>query len=150
MVSIEYIAGFFDGEGFCTISKASAKSHSGSRYWLVASIANTHKGVMDEIQRTIGYGNVIFHKGDKGWKNHYRLTFYSAKALDFIRLIYPYTIVKKPEIELAVKYMDRDRSHHGPVRHPAEALMYQEECYTQMKALHGNKIHGHATITSTF
>jgi len=62
MVSLEYIAGFFDGEGFISIQKASHKSHSGSRYWLTASFCNTHKGVLEEIQKVIG-GNVIFHKG---------------------------------------------------------------------------------------
>jgi hypothetical protein len=35
-ISLQYITGFFDGEGFVTIQKASTGSHSHARYWFIA------------------------------------------------------------------------------------------------------------------
>ena len=142
MTSLEYIAGFFDGEGYVTISKASSKCHSGSEYWLVVSMANTHKGVLDEIQKLIG-GNVIFHKGDKGCKHHYRLTLYSKRAYEFLMLVYPYLIVKKREAEVAFRYHSRNRTHRGPKGLTLEQIGFQDLCYQEMRALHGNKIRLH-------
>lgn len=58
-LSYEYIAGFFDGEGYIAISKASPGGHSRSPYYLVCSMANTHPTILSEIQKTMG-GQVVY------------------------------------------------------------------------------------------
>ena len=147
MVSLEYIAGFFDGEGYIAIQKASERSHSGSEYWLIASMVNTHEGVLNEIQKVTG-GRVIFHKGQNGCKHHYRLTLYSTRAHAFLKLIHPYLIIKKQEAEIAFKYYERNKTHRGSMGLTQEQITFQELCYVEMKALHGSKIRLANVLTS--
>ena len=140
-ISLQYIAGFFDGEGFVTIQKASTGSHSHARYWLIVSMSNTHRRIIDEIQKMIGFGRVIFHKGDRGRKPHYRLTFYSRQAFIFLKLKYPYLVVKKREAEIAFKYYEKNhRLPHLRANLTVEQVDFQQECYLAIKNLHGNKI----------
>lgn len=136
---LAYIAGFFDGEGYVTISKASNRSKSGSRYWLIASFTNTHKGVLDEIQKVVG-GKVIFHQGNKGLTHHYRLTFYSRQANDLMKKITPYLIVKKPEAEIAIKYQNGIRQVGSGRGLTESELAFQDQCYQEIRSYHGNKM----------
>lgn len=139
MVSYEYIAGFFDGEGYIQIAKKAPNSHSGAPYWLTASMANTHKGVLEEIQKVIGNGKVIFHQGTNGWKTHYRLTFYTLQALNFIKLIEPYLIIKKEEARLAIEFAEHLKSRHYGLKLTEEELTVRHDYYLKMKSLKGNR-----------
>lgn len=140
MVLYEYIAGFFDGEGYCSIMKRSPGGHSRSPYWIIASMANTHKGVLDEIQKVFG-GKVIFHTGGTGRNHpHYRLTFYTQQAINFIRTIRPYLIIKQREADMIIEFADHllKPKHYG-FKLTDEELSIRHEFYLKMKNYHGNK-----------
>lgn len=141
MTSLEYIAGFFDGEGFISIQKASHRSHSGSRYWLIAAISNTNKYVLDEIQKVVG-GNVMMykHKFRDGIGYHYRLTFYSRKAYEFIKLIQPYLKVKREEADTAIAYQESLRPYGSRIPLTNDELCFQDKCYNDIKDRHGNRV----------
>jgi LAGLIDADG endonuclease len=142
MVSLEYIAGFFDGEGFISIQKASHKSHSGSRYWLIASITNIHKGVMEEIQKVVG-GKILFYNNNytqnKGCGYHHRLTLYSKQAYVFIQTVLPYLVVKKEQALIAIKYQESHRSCGSGRGLSVEELVFQEDCYNQLRLQRKNE-----------
>jgi len=138
MISYEYIAGFFDGEGYIQIAKKSPNSHSGAPYWLCASMANTHRGVLYEIQKTTG-GQVIFHKGGFQKKPHYRLTFYTLQALNFIKSIQPYLIIKREEVDLAIMFAEHLKSRHYGLRLTEKELEIRHDYYLKMKSLKGNR-----------
>lgn len=144
MLSYEYIAGFFDGEGHIRIGKKSPGGHSRSPYCLIASMANTHRGVLDEIQKVTG-GQVIFHKGTKAqWNPHYRLTFYTQQAYNFIKAVQPYLIVKREEADLAIAFIEHIKStsyyfNHGRTRMTAEMLAERHDYYLKMKSLKGSR-----------
>ena len=136
MVSYEYIAGFFDGEGHITISYDSKKNN----YFLVCSIANTNKQVLDEIQKVTG-GHVIFHKGSEHRHPHYRLSFYTKQAYDFIRAIHPHVIVKRMECDIALEFVKSLRpTGQNHYKLTAEELEFRERCKQQIMALHGNRM----------
>lgn len=143
MVSIEYIAGFFDGEGYIVITKAKHRRIEGAhRYWLTIQFTNTHKEVMEEIHKVVG-GSMIFHKGDKGLKPHYRVTLYCREAYGCLKLMLPYLIVKKKEAEWAIKFQESVRSwRSGGMLSPLTETEanFQEQCHLTIKLMHGGKI----------
>jgi hypothetical protein len=149
MVSYEYIAGFFDGEGYCSIMKRSPGGHSRSPYWVIASMTNTHKEVLDEIQQICG-GKVIFHHG--GYRHnrpHYRLTFYTQQAVNFIKAIRPYLVIKQIEADLVIAfddYMKQSSYYYGGMKMTEKELKIRDSYYIQMKALHGNRIGKRRTL----
>lgn len=139
MVSLEYVAGFFDGEGTVLIQKASAKSHSGARYWLVISLYNTHKGVMDKIQKVIG-GHVIFHAGGAVRKQHYRLALYTRQAYHLLKSLLPYLVVKKKQAEIAIAFAEyTTKFRYSGIRHNPEVIAFQDKCYAEIKRSHWNQ-----------
>ena len=141
MVSLEYIAGFFDGEGYIQIAKKSPGGHSRSPYWLMCSMANTHRGVLDEIQKVTG-GLVIFHKGTTGRNSpHYRLSFYTQQALTFLKAIQPYLVIKREEADLAVAFYEHNKASgfRGRVKMTEAELLIRHDYYLKMKAMKGNR-----------
>jgi hypothetical protein len=151
MVSYEYIAGFFDGEGYCSIMKRSPGGHSRSPYWVIASMANTHKGILDEIQKVCG-GNVTFHKGAKQKVPHYRLTFYTRNAINFLKAIRPFLVIKQVEADLTIAFDDYIQStsyyhHHGNNKMTEKELAVRHEYYLKMKNYHGSKVFTNFTLS---
>lgn len=140
MVSYEYIAGFFDGEGYIQIAKKAPNSKSGAPYWLVASMANTHRGVLDEIAKITG-GNVVFHNGVKRGQHHphYRLTFYSLQALTFLKVIQPYLIIKREEADLAIAFCEHLKSKHYGHKLTPEEMAIRHDYYVKMKIHKGSR-----------
>ena len=150
MVSYEYIAGFFDGEGYIQLGIRSPGGHSRSPYYLTISMANTHRGVLDEIQKMTG-GVVRFYPSKRlNVKSHYRLALYTRQALNFIKAVQPYLIVKKEEADLAIAFYEHIEStsyyfNHGCKKMTEKELKIRHEFWTKMRVLNGNqgKFHLH-------
>lgn len=140
VTSLQYIAGFFDGEGYIQIAKRSPGcGTSGSPYYLVCSMANTHRQVMDEIQKIVG-GRVIFHRGGKKqWKPHYRLTLWTQQALAFLKAVQPYLIVKREEADLAISFYECIKPYGSRVKLTDDDMAVRVDCYNKMKSLKGNR-----------
>jgi hypothetical protein len=95
-MSLEYLAGIIDGEGSLCISKHGSKK---SIYARVA-VVNTHQGLINTIHQQFG-GNVCFRKGRNAfWKTAYIWQISNRKAIDLLRLVHPFLIVKKLQAEL--------------------------------------------------
>jgi intein/homing endonuclease len=83
-----YLAGFFDGEG-CV--------HSQGQYVRI-TIGQRKSEVLYEIQRYLGMGSITSN-GPKGGE---RLTICGREnCKKFIKIVYPYSIVKKKELRVA-------------------------------------------------
>lgn len=136
MVSYEYIAGFFDGEGYVAFTKR----HKTNKIELVVSMANTHRQVMDEIQKVAG-SIVTFHKGYHGFMPHYRLTFCGRKALEFLIAIQPYSVVKREEIDLALEFIKIMKPRYSGLggKLTVDEIQEREDLYLKMKAMKGNR-----------
>jgi len=139
-VKWEYIAGFFDGEGFISIQKASPRTHSGARYWLIAAMVNTNKDVLEKISQVAG-GKVFFHREQKRDKPHYRITFYTRQAYDFLLKVRPHLIVKARQADVAIAFSEAVRQYrYCGVRHTEDIVRYQHECYEKIRQDHGSVI----------
>lgn len=95
LLSKEYIAGFFDGEGCITI-------HS-RNYQLRLLIGNTYINVLKNIQDTCG-GRIYRNEKKKYKKLSYVWETSSNNAISFLESILPYLIVKKEEALIALDF----------------------------------------------
>jgi DNA-binding transcriptional regulator WhiA len=86
-----YISGFFDGEG-CVHSPLNRGSPV-----VRMSITQKHPEVLVEIHNALGYGRLVHHRA-----GHWVLYIgCSDEVQHFIRLIYPWSKVKRRELKLA-------------------------------------------------
>lgn len=102
-MEIQYWAGLFDGEGSITLSKRSSKSNS--RY-LVLSLPNTHRPVLDLMQTDLG-GKVFLNRKPNLEKGHRGTSVWKAttdEAYQILQKLYPYLVIKKDEAEVAMHF----------------------------------------------
>lgn len=106
-VDLAYIAGIFDGEGCICLRRAKKKGVA-----LDISVVNTNEWLMQWLKFALG-GNFypVQKEGrrNKNWKPCWRWTISSNRALDCLKLLYPYLRLKKPQAELAIKFQEARR-----------------------------------------
>lgn len=129
-----YMAGLFDGEGCVTISRKKGDHYKrGYSYQLVATITNADKQVLER-----------FHKEFKGYfvkrksKNVWTLTFLCSKAITFLKVIYPYVLIKRKQMDIAFEF-DRFIHSLGAHHHTEEQLNKKDEFALRIKHLNSNK-----------
>lgn len=108
MISKEYIAGFFDGEGMVRLNKTNIKERS--YYSLQVVIVNTDLEPLIQIQEL--YGGTIAEriKGKSHHKTSYRWRATANDAERFLREIRPYTIVKNEQMDVALGFQESIRA----------------------------------------
>lgn len=141
---IIYAAGLFDGEGYVVINKTlrPKKGHS-PQYLLLMGITMTDLLPLELLKKNFG-GYLFAPK--KGW-NHlskrptYRWTMYAQKAVDFLKIIYPYVIIKKPQIKIAIKFQKHKNGIEGRRRTGVSGqltesiLSYRDNLFKKMRSL---------------
>ena len=109
MVSTEeaaYFAGLFDGEGSVGI-RCNTQGRQYYSYILRIAITNTHQGIIEQLQNKFA-GSIYFLKRySPAHRQAWYWDLYSRSAFDFLKIIYPYSIIKKPQIELAMKFQEQ-------------------------------------------
>ena len=104
MITKQWLAGFFDGEG--TVHLGFRKPNKQSRmtnpsYYLRISIAQKDKNILDEVQRFLGYGKVYL-------KAQGRCCYYECSCLlaqKFLIEMSPYLQCKKLQAKIALRFM---------------------------------------------
>lgn len=97
MISLQYIAGFFDGEGsvFCT-----------AKGYVAVSITQRRPKVLYLIQAHLGYGRVLHSKAG--------IHFYRITRTDYLEMflsaIQPFTLEKRDQVDLALQMVHWDRA----------------------------------------
>lgn len=124
-----WAAGLFDGEGCIMIS-----SNNHRWYRLTVKIGMCHKPALEKLNRL--------------WPGRFRRklpTHYSKKvawywilesknAAQFLKVICPYSVVKRDEIELALQFHNRPRPA-ACKKHTQDTLEFMEWCRVSMKEL---------------
>ncbi len=106
-IQINYLAGFFDGEGCVRINKDSRAEGS---YTLFVSISNSNFSILELYQSMFG-GNIISLKTEKEhYKKIYQWRVVARKALSFLKMIEFHTIVKKEQIKTAIEFKELQNS----------------------------------------
>ena len=127
-----YLAGIIDGEGTIGISKLSKRL-----YQIRLSVGNTSEGLIDYLQDNYG-GNKFGpykQKGEKR-KDKFQWDCNGNKAIELIKQIEPYLIIKQPQAELVLKsWEDTFKWDYTGRETPRYALDKRKNLYQQMKKL---------------
>lgn len=101
---LAWIAGFFDGEGYCGLTQISRIVMNQS-YNSFVVIANTNRDILMTIYRTVGLGELIdTHKATLTHKRQYKLNFIPSQQVKFLRMILPYLKLKLRQAELLIEF----------------------------------------------
>jgi hypothetical protein len=139
-VSIQYLAGFFDGEGCITMSKKPSGSMR-IRGQVAQKISESH--ILSEFSSRWGGSFTKFPGTNQpvvGWYVD------SDELVKFLYEISPFLIIKKPQADLAIEFMTQYRGYRGgkigssPFTPYAKAK--REEIFQKMRLLktNGNSI----------
>ena len=130
----QYIAGFFDGEGYVRIGKNIGKYEN---YQLEMGLVNTDLDILKKIQSYFGCGkfNIIDNKRNKSHKVAYILRFHSWNALKVLKIIEPYLIIKKERTNIAIEFQRRFEDTGKGVSLSNKERQLRETYYYKMKAL---------------
>lgn len=108
-VNWQYVAGFFDGEGSVFATKQIRKDgRIASR--INISLTNTNEEVIKAISEFTDLKlKKYFYKNNTG--KHLRIDIKSSgsKSINFLKSIYPYSIARKKQIKIAIRFMDTIR-----------------------------------------
>ena len=102
MVSLEYIAGFFDGEGCINVSYCPP-----NHFQVQLNIGNTDKNVLIEIQKVLG-GKLHCSKTKTSGEHDFWILHWGAfaKTKTVLRILCPHLLVKREKAMLALALLD--------------------------------------------
>lgn len=108
MLSPEYLAGFFDGEGCVTIMLASKGKQAQLRVYLT----NTCREILELVQ--LQFGGKIYKASAKSipsnWKQAYHIILHSNKGLKFLETVEPFIFVKSAQVKLGIEFQNFQNS----------------------------------------
>jgi len=115
-VDLAYVAGIVDGEGTICIHQDRAKS--GKVYLqLRVDVTNTNEWLIQWLKFALGGHVDVSRRAERGknWKPAWRWSVSANQASAFLKLIYPYLRLKKPQAEIAIKFQEQkpNRGHRS-------------------------------------
>jgi hypothetical protein len=134
---LSWAAGFFDGEGCVLVSERKSAAKYASSFQLYATVTQQDPTALYALKSRFG-GNVTPDKtAAKGYNRKcgsflcWRWKTTSIDAFSFLQAIEPYSIVKKEQIQIALKWPDPGKQYRGTynaipddIRASREAVMY--------------------------
>lgn len=138
MLSDQYIAGFFDGEGCVSIRARRPRQRGTVTTSLAVDIGNTEVGILLMIQERFG-GYLTRNRGCNRPVHVLRLR--GVKTFNFLLAVQPYAIVKADQIAIALEYWrfqhgaDKDRYYMkpSPAGHGAQKTKRPETIATEFE-----------------
>lgn len=135
-VKVSYAAGIVDGEGCIRIVRRNPRQGRSTSYSVMVNVVQKDGRIVDFMYGNWGGMVYLKNKNNGNWIYEWRLT--EGKALDFLKTIYPYMIVKKAQAKLAFEFETRKRVGFKHLNGRFERLtenelqireaMYQEMC----------------------
>jgi hypothetical protein len=109
----EYIAGFFDGEGWITISRDKAYTkyrRKYPKYYLRVGIQHTNRFILEQIAKIYG-GSIHNDAPREGRHQMFQWALKSGKAVRFLEDLKDFLIIKKPQALLGTEFYKHCREY---------------------------------------
>ena len=132
---IIYFAGLVDGEGYVGITTKGKRVSGETKYQVIFRIMLTNLEVIQKYSDILGGHVKTYYKDHPVWKDAYGFSFYDEKAEGVLRLILPYLIVKRLQVEKMLEFrktVSRGRNQYSDKK---EAFAKQHIIYNEMKVL---------------
>lgn len=136
-MNLAYIAGFVDGEGYIGIKKYIRRPDKNwcPMYTERVSVAGINKKSIEELDDIVS-GYIYYHKHSKiSKKGYWSWEVTENNARKFIKLIYPYLRIKKPEADLVLKLGENKVKTNG-CKVSDEDITLRENLYLSIKKIH--------------
>ena len=104
MLSDQYIAGFFDGEGYIGIQR----NTKNGTHVLVSSFTQAHPGILRKIQKV--FGGVITPRN--AIHGAFALWMRAKESKVLLERMLPYLVVKYEEAVVALRFLSHKREHN--------------------------------------
>jgi len=127
-ITLDYLAGFIDGEGSFSIYKAKKRKVEKIAIQFTVQIANTNLEILKMIQNQYGGKIYLLKRKNKSWKPIWKLMWTGEKAISISILIKDKLIVRKKQAELMASIV---RPENFTRWHP----MYQDYRMQREKAI---------------
>jgi len=103
-LSLEYIAGFMDGEGTFTIVKHTSSADGYLRFNVSVTVGSTYKPVLEGIIETIGVGK-IYNVKQMVNKRFYSLEFRKrSDVITICQALIPFLVEKRQQAEVLLEF----------------------------------------------
>jgi len=129
---LAWVAGFFDGEGSVIVEYSkSPESIRGWRTSLHATLTQTSLPCLELVQQKLG-GTIKVSdnrtEDTRRWAVQYTWSVRNQHAIQFLKKIAPYSIVKKTQIDLALTYpmFDNRGKKYGNKGNPIPEDIWQQ------------------------
>lgn len=140
-VSVEYLAGFVDGEGSIMIQRRPrSRGNRVARYSARVSIANTNRTVLEDIRRS--YGGLLFSQAPRkpGWSRGYQLVWTDPMVEAFLSQVIDHLRVKQPQGLTVARFLAQrrtDRVNRDPAQmsDSGDSTAIVERLFQRMKEL---------------
>lgn len=131
MISNQYWAGLFDGEGYVGLGHNKAKA---STFILHVRVVNCNEYPLTLLVEQFG-GSV--YNTESGQRKHrlYCWTAYGNNAATFLSAINTYSIIKKNQIDLALRFLQESYKGVGRGGMPLEAAQRRTWYFEEFKRL---------------
>jgi hypothetical protein len=146
LLTDSYVAGLFDGEGYIRITKWKKPGSTHIRYALFGGIGMTHRPIIEALHQQYG-GSTNENRHDlRSPRNRIQFTWVvsSQKAAAFLRIIHPFSIVKRDEIDIALElqrhidsnpYVSGGRNHMEERPDREKIIAYRDDLFQKITAL---------------
>jgi len=138
---LSYMAGFFDGEGSIYITKTLNKRSGNYVYILGIGCSNSEREPIDILHNMFSpYRKTHTHTyGRKStYKDCYIWVATSNVALNFLKIIEPYLLVKKKQAMLGIKFQEwRNELPRASRKRTPDIIKESEKYRYEMKKLNG-------------
>lgn len=130
---LAWVAGIFDGEGSLTIKRSNRSGTVHYQLWVTVGMSDRpeNEKALKILQKAFG-GNIsrIKPKGNRigavAW------TVVSNQALECLKKVIPYLVIKKKQAELLIEFQSNCISRTGPKKDP-EKLARQEDYFYRLR-----------------
>lgn len=133
-ISLEYIAGLFDGEGTLIVGKYPKGDNRVLAYRAFMALVNTYVPILEKVQSLLGGKIAIQKQHGVMTRACFVLTFSSNEIRAVLPQLLPYLVIKKEQAEVLLAFLERQASNaSAPVSE--ELLQCYEVAYHKMKQL---------------
>ena len=145
-IKLAYTAGIVDGEGsICIVKRRRHGINSGrsTQYFILVSVVQKDGSVIDWLKGNFDGNVVLKNKANDGSDWIYQWRIQDKKAYEFLKLIFPFLLVKKSQAELAIRFQERLKfarkknvdinGHYIPLTE--HELSQREEIFLEIKRL---------------
>ncbi len=133
--SLEYLAGFFDGEGCVCITKSSRPPFGTHQYILHVSVTQVDPRPLYAFQAR--FGGHVYTQGKTRRGMQWTIT--AKRAVPVLEVLLPHLVVKRADAEIGIAFqaaLQRNKTHG---RTPSAATVAERESFrAQLIELHGS------------